>query len=203
MLKRQQIRRYMLALLCSDGVNQGVDGAGVCDQGMLWENCDGENLPVLDHESHQIAADIEGSVDTSPDSAAISFKHNRVKYNLLTTSIDSASFNFQIDIIAFGKSGPARADICDTIEERILYRLLSYQSFIAADTGETLVSFLRQVDNNSAEIEVRDDQSFDGNYTIREMEITFVMKECIRKPDCDDEVLCFDFKDLTVLDKDA
>ena len=202
-LRRNQIRRYLLALLHHDGVPQSSD----CNTDYLWTNCDGSPAPVLDHENHQIDSNVDGGIDKSPKNAVISYKFDRVRYEMIPTRAVKTTVDLQIDIIAFESSGEKRTDICDIIEERILYRLLSQQSFIdestGANGGQTLVSFVRFIDENGFNIESLDDQSFDGNYTIRELTMSFTFTEKIERPDCDMVPICFDFKTLTPLDKDG
>jgi hypothetical protein len=199
MLKRQQLRRYLMALLWHDNVIQTAD----CESGPLWTNCDGERIDVLDHETHQIFEDGDEPYQLRSGNAIIVFSHESVNYELSATELEVSKFRVQIDIVANEASGRKRQDILDTIEERIYYRLLSYQTFTDASTGENLTSFMRWLDRNNIRIETRDDSAFKGNYTLRQMVLSFEAKDCIRRPGCDDVPICFDLEKLTLLDGDC
>ena len=194
MLKRNLLRRYLLALLYSDEVYQSAD----CEKGPLFINCDGERPDVFDSHTHQVFEDAEGNYNLQPESIGIVFNIERLSYALSPTKIESVDLVFKIEIIAHETNGKARQDILDTVEERILYRLFSYQAFQDASTGEELRSFMYWLNENKLEIESRDDTSFNGNYTIRELTFTLRTNECMKKTNCDDAPVCFDFSKLGV-----
>lgn len=199
MLKRQQLRRYLLALLWHDTVPQTAD----CETGFLWDNCDGERPDVFDHETHQLFEDAEASYNLRPDCVAVVFGFERVNYVLQPTKIERTEFSLWIEIICHAASGRKRQDILDEVEERILYRLFSYASFVDASTGDTMQSFMHWINRNELRIETRDESAFGGDYTIRRMKFNLEAKDCIEKAACDDIPLCFDFTDLTALDENC
>jgi hypothetical protein len=189
MLKRTQIRRYLMALLYSEEVHQSAS----CDQGPLYVNCDGQGPDVFDSYTHQMFEDTEASYGLKPDSIALEFSVSRVGYSLSQTKVDRALINVAINIIAHAESGSKRQDMLDDVEERILYRILSYACFMDAQTNEELKSFMRLKDNTAFSIDSSDDSSFDGNYTVRELTFTINTRECVEKTGCDDVPICFDF----------
>lgn len=197
MLKRQLLRRYLLALLWRDDVAQSAD----CELGPLWLNCDGQPAEIFDHETHQLFIDSDGTSGLSPKGAAIIFGFQSVVYSVEPTRLGAVTFNFWIDIVAHDVNGQKRQDILDVIEERILYRLVTHQSFIDASTSETLQSFMGWLTGNQLQITTIDDSDFAGDYTIRRMSVTFASNECIKKQNCSDTPICFDFSDLTRLDE--
>jgi len=194
-LKRTEMRRYMMALLWHQDVPQGPD----CVGGPLWLNCDGQPADVLDHETHQLFEDAEASYELPHEGAVVVFGFDRVTYQIEPTRVGDANIALWIDIIAHDSSGRKRQDMLDTIEERVLYRLLSYQAFTDATTGQPLQSVMRWLVGNQAQIESRDDSAFGGNYTIRRLTLTVTARECIAKTDCDDLPLCIDFTLLPTL----
>jgi hypothetical protein len=196
-LRRAQLRSYLTALLYHDTVVQSVD----CELGFLWTNCNGDRADVFDHETHQIFENADAPYGLNAKDVVIIFGFESVDYFLTPTAVQDTELRFWVDVVANDASGKRRQDILDIVEERILYRLLSYQDFTDATTGETLTSFMRWVDRDGLRIETRDDSAFQGNFTQRRMRMTIRTKDCIQKTDCDDEVLCFDFKDLTRLDE--
>jgi hypothetical protein len=199
MLKRAELRRYLLALLWHDTVPQGPG----CETGFLWTNCDGERPDVFDHETHQLFEDAEASYDLRPESIAVVFGFDRVNYVLEPTKVDRTELTLWIEIVCHDASGRKRQDILDQVEERILYRLFSYQSFIDASTGDTLRSFMLWTRGNEVRADTRDDSAFGGDYTIRRMTLNLITRDCIEKQGCDDVPLCFDFTDLTPLDENC
>lgn len=194
MLKRTLLRRYLLAILYSDEVFQSPD----CEKGPLFVNCDGERPDVFDSYTHQVFEDAEGNYNLQPESIGVVFNIERLSYTLSPTEIESVNLVFRVDIIAHANNGKKRQDILDIVEERILYRLFSYQTIQDASTGENLRSFMYWIDNNTLTVESRDDSSFDGNYTIRELTFTMQTNECIKKTGCGDTPICFDFSKLGV-----
>lgn len=194
MLKRTQLRRYLLALLYSDEIYQSED----CEIGPLFVNCDGERPEVFDSYTHQVFEDAEGVYGLLPDSVGIVFNVTRLSYMLSPTEVERVNLTFRIDIIAHASSGMKRQDILDLVEERILYRLFSYQSIQDAQTGDMMRSFMYWADTNTINIDSVDESSFDGNYTIRELTFTMQTNECIKKPNCGDTLVCFDFSNLGV-----
>lgn len=172
-----------------------------CETGLLWQNCDSERPDIFDHETHQIFEDAEATYELGPECIAIVFGFDGVSYGLAGARLDYTEISLWIDIVCHDNSGAKRQDILDTVEERILYRLLSFQTFTDATTGEPLPSFLRWVDKNEIKIESRDDDmEFAGSYTIRRMRMQLTVRDCIQKPDCGDVPLCFDFDNVTRLD---
>ena len=196
MLRRTQIRRYLLALLWSEEVPQDAD----CGLGPLWVNCDDEPVEILDHSTHQIFEDAEAGYNLRQGDAAIIFGFDRVSYVLQSAAVDSGDYSLWIDIVVHEADGHKRQNILDTIEERILYRLISYSDFTDAQTGNLMRSFLRLMDGNRLQVESRDDSDSLGDYTIRRLGFNFAANECISKPPCGDMPLCFDFTNLAPLE---
>jgi hypothetical protein len=199
MLRRAQLRKYLLALLWHDDVYQTAD----CEKGPLWVNCNGERIEVFDHETHQIFDNEDARYNLDAKDAVIIFHFESVRYNFTSTASDKTAFRLNIDIVVNDSSGRKRQDILDIIEERIFYRIISYQSFTNAQTGEAMPSFMNWLNRNELMIETRDDSGFLGDYTKRMMLITFEAQDCIRRPGCDDIPLCFDMDLLTKLDGDC
>jgi len=192
MLKRAALRRYLLALLWHDTVPQGPN----CETGFLWDNCDGERPSIFDHETHQLFEDAEAGFNLRPSDIAVVFGFDRVAYVLEPTRIDRTELTLWIEIVCHDASGRLRQDILDQVEERILYRMLSYQTFTDASTNEDLTSFMRWLRGNELRIETKDDSGFAGDYTIRRLTLNLVTRDCIEKQGCDDVPLCFDFESL-------
>jgi hypothetical protein len=195
MLRREYLRRYLLALLWHDDVPQDAE----CGTGFLWTNCDGERAGVHDHGTHQLYEDAEAGYNLRQGDVAIVFGFERVSYLVEATEIDRADFSLWIDVIAHDADGRRRQDLLDKVEERIFYRILSYSDFTDAQTGDTLRSFLRWMDGNRLQVESRDDSDSDGDYTVRRLSFQFSSKECVKKGTCGDVPLCFDFSQLAAL----
>lgn len=193
------MRRYLLALLWHDNVPQSA----LCEVGPLWTNCDGERADVFDHETHQIFENADDAYNLRPKCVAVLFNFESVNRVLSPTRVERTEIRLVIDIVCHDASGRLRQEILDQVEERILYRLLSYQEFTDAGTGEVLKSFMRWSDGNELRIDSRDNSAFEGNYTIRQLSIGLTTRDCVARPPCNDVALCFDFSDLTVLDENC
>lgn len=189
MLKRTRLRRYLKALLYHDNIPQSPS----CEVGFLFVNCDGERPPVFDSPTHQLYENAEGSLDFKSDSVVITFQVEDENLVLSPTRIESSDLAFSIDIIANASGGYERQNMLDEVQEKILYRILSTQSFIDASTNDELRSFMLWLNQNELSVSIRDDTEFDGSTTVRRMSFTLSTNECIKKTGCTDEPLCFDF----------
>ena len=198
MLARRRIRRYLLALLCSEEVIQSAD----CKVGKLWETCDDEIAPwIFDSDTHQINPNAEASQGLRGNCVNINIIVSNVEYDFCETGIDYSDVTFTIQIIVEDASGIKRQDILDAIEERIFYRIISAPRITDAQTGEVLKSFMTLNTKGEVGVKTFDDSNFTGDYTIREIECTLKADECIKIPNCDPKVICFCFDQLTKLDK--
>lgn len=197
MLKREFVRRYLMALLKSQDVPQGPD----CETGPLWDNCDGD-VKVFDSGTHQLFEDAEGSIGLAADCLGVVFRIGEVRYTASQTCIQETEIPVVIHLVVHARNGKARQNILDKVEERILYRLFSHADF--TDTAGTIHrSIMRMIDGNALQIGTIDESIFDGNFTLREITMTFTTKDCVQKDNCSDVVLCMDFDNLTRLDKEG
>lgn len=192
MLKRNALRRYLMALLYADNVPQDAE----CGVGPLWTNCNGERLLPMDHETRQIFEDAEKSYQLNPNDAAVIFYFQTVNYKVTASKIDGADFVLIIDLVVNAAGAEKRQDMLDTIEERLWYRLYSYATFIDATTDETLTSFMRWLSTGGMTISTTDDSNFSGRYTIRTIRMTVSTSECLERLDCGDVPLCFIWDDI-------
>lgn len=198
MLRRTELRRYLICMLKSTEIPQDEG----CSLGPLWENCDGNKLAVYDSDTFQLETNSEGKHALAHDCIKIVFFVDKVDYTLTPTRVENTQIRLTIHIVAVAKNGRKRAEILDTVEERIIYRILDQRDVTSASDGTVLRSFMRRALENTLTIKTTDDSSDEGSYTIRDLDLTFSTKDCINKPDCADEPLCFDFSALTVLDKE-
>ncbi len=189
MLKRMQLRRYLHALLYHEMIQSPL-----CEVGFLYQNCDGQPPPIYDSPTQQIFENVEGSYPLKTDDMAIAFHIVSENYQLSKTAIDSNKITFAIELIVNASSGAKRQNILDDVQERILYRILSYQKFTDKSTGEQLPSFLTWADNIT--INITDDTDYDGSYTVRQLIFNLTTNECIKRSNCDLESICFDFSQL-------
>lgn len=189
MLKRMRLRRYLKALLYHDNIPQSPS----CEMGFLFTDCDGERAQVFDSPTHQLFENAEGTYDFKHDSIAIAFQVDSERLTLSPTRIESSTLSFTIDIIANASSGYDRQNMLDEVQERVLYRILSGQSFTDMSTGEELRSFMYWLGQNELGISIKDDTEYDGSLTVRQLTFTLSTNECIKKTGCSDEPLCFDF----------
>lgn len=202
MLKRRSIRRYLLALLCSEECPQGPD----CDIGPLYRNCPkpgetlGEAINIFDSYTHQIdALDAPPRFDLSPMCAAVNIAVEDESTDFGCQRISSNSITFKIEIIARANSGDKRQDILDLIQCRVYHRLWCCVPIEDAQTGEKLKPIITMAKGNNMRVRVGD--RTDSDYTVRTLTFTLEVDECIFKPDCKPLILCFDFSQLTILDK--
>lgn len=191
MLKRMQLRRYLLALLSSNEVPQDPE----CNQGFLFVNCDGKDAYVFDSPTHELFENAEGSYQFKKDSITVTFQITNENLTLSPTRVEATNLSFQIDIIANASDGHLRQNLLDEVQERILYRLFSYQEFTDRLTGEKLKSFMTWNTGNKLEISIRDDSEYNGSITVRQMSFTLDTSECIERTGCSDTPICFDFKE--------
>ena len=199
MLNRRKIRRYMIALLSSDEIPQGPD----CEKGPIWEGCEDLTAQITDSETGQLQENVEKSIDDSVSTCVfLDVNVEEVSYNLSSNEIDNSTIRFQVSIGAIASTGEERVEILDDIEEKILYRFFTAGVIIDAEEGTELPSPLRLAKQNTLTIKVTDDNSYGGDYTIREMLFTLASNECIKTPNCDVKALCFDFSKLTILHKE-
>lgn len=196
MLKRRLIRRYLMAMLCSEEIPQTAD----CEAGPLWENCSGD-LCIFDSWTHQMFRDADAGYAIGPDCVGINFLIENERYTATATCIQSADIEFSIEIVAHARNGEKRQDILDQVEERIWRRFFANVKIQDAQTGEILKPVFCMADENTINIRSSDESDFQGNYTIRTMSFSMTVKECIRQEPCDIVPLCFDFSALTILDK--
>ncbi len=194
MLKRMQLRRYLHALLYHKMIQSPL-----CEVGFLYQNCNGQAPPIYDSPTQQIFENVEDSYSLKTDDMAIAFHIVSENYQLSKTEIESNKLTFAIDLIVNASSGAKRQNILDKVQERILYRILSYQKFTDESTGDTLNSFLTWADNLT--INVSDDTDYDGSYTVRQLTFNVTTNECIKRTDCDLESICFDFSQLDKIGK--
>ncbi len=189
MLKRMQLRKYLHAMLWHKMIQSPT-----CELGFLYQNCDGERPPVYDSPTEQIFENVEGSYPLKTNDMAIAFHVVSENFQLSKTEIESNKITFVIELIVNASSGAKRQNILDEVQERVLYRILSYQKFTDESTGDTLTSFLTWADNLT--INVSDDTDYDGSYTVRQLIFNLTTDECIKRTDCDLEPICFDFSQL-------
>lgn len=192
MLKRQKLRRYLLALLYLDEIVQSPD----CERGFLFKNCDGNRPDVFDSPTIELMENASGEFPYKKDSITLAFQVKGESYELSPTRVSELEITFQIDIIANASSGEERQNMLDVVQERILYRLLSYQEFIDQETGETLKSFMYDLNENTLRLNVSDETEYDGPNTVRTLSFSYKTSECIQRPACDDVSLCFDVKNI-------
>lgn len=192
MLKRQKLRRYLLALLYLDDIVQSPD----CDRGLLFKNCDGTRPDVFDSPTIELMENASGEFLYKKDSITIAFQVKGESYYLSPTRVSELEITFQIDIIANASSGEERQNMLDVVQERILYRLFSYPEFIDQETDETLKSFLYDLNENTLRLNVSDETEYDGSNTVRSLSFSYKTSECIQRPACEDTPLCFDFKNI-------
>jgi hypothetical protein len=192
MLRRTALRRSLMALLYSDEVSQGA----CCEYGPLWTGCDNRPIDILDSETSQLFPEVDGTFELAQEDAIICFYFQRVDYELSQAKVENVELNLQIDIVANAASPARRQDILDTIEERILYRLLSAATFTDATLGIDLPVITRLLKRNGLSIRTLEDSNFRGKYTYRSLSMTLNSDECIKKGGCDDVPLCID---LTII----
>lgn len=194
MLKRHKLRRYLFALLYLDGITQDRD----CDKGVLFINCDGERPDVFDSPTIDLFENASGELPFKKDSITITFQIKSETYTLHPTRPSEVTLNFQIDIIANASSGEERQNMLDLVQERILYRLYSYQEFKDEETGEVLKSFMYGLNENILRLTVTDETEYDGSHTVRQLFFSYTTNECIQKTECDDTALCFQFSKIKI-----
>lgn len=194
MLQRHKLRRYLLALLYLDEIVQSPD----CDRGFLFTNCDGERPDVFDSPTIELMENASGELPFKKDSITIAFQIKNEAYTFNPTRVNEVLINFQIDIIANASSGEERQNMLDIVQERILYRLFSYQEFTDEDTGEVLKSFMYGLRENELRLNVTDETEYDGSNTVRQMSFSYTTSECIQKTACDDYPLCIDFSKIKI-----
>lgn len=194
MLKRYKLRRYLFALLYLDNIVQSND----CDRGVLFTNCSGEKPDVFDSPTIEIMENASGEYLFKKDSIIITFQVKNETYTLNPTRVSEVSINFQIDIIANASSGEERQNMLDLVQERILYRIYSYQDFIDEETGETLKSFMRDLNENMLRLSVTDETEYDGSNTVRQLSFSYTTDECIQKTACEDSALCINFQKFKI-----
>lgn len=188
MLKRHKLRRYLFALLYLDNIVQSPD----CERGFLFTNCDGKRVDVFDSPTIELMENASGEFEFKKNSITIAFHVKNESYTLSPTRVNQVTINFQIDIIANASTGEERQNMLDVIQERILYRLYSYQEFEDQETGEVLKSFMLGLNENSLNLTVTDETEYDGSTTIRQMSFTYATDECIQRTTCDDVALCIE-----------
>lgn len=179
----------MMALLSSELVPQNIE----CETGPLWQNCDGPVLP-RDHETQQIFEDAEHSYQLKSGDAAVIFYFQQVSYRGSASKLEGVDIVLIIDIVANAAGSEKRQEIIDEIEERFWYRVYSYTIFQDANEPDKYyVPFMRWMNNNQLQATTQDDSNFQGRYTIRTIRLSLSTNECVEKPPCDDEAICFDF----------
>lgn len=189
MLKRHKLRRYLFALLYLDNIVQSPD----CDRGFLFKNCDGERPDVFDSPTIELMENASSEFLFKKDSITITFQIKGETYELTPSRVNEVEINFQIDIIANASSGEERQNMLDLVQERILYRLYSYQEFSDEETGEVLKSFMYGLNENTLRLTVTDETEYDGSNTVRQLAFSYKTNECIQRTACDDSPLCIDF----------
>ena len=192
MLKRTKLRKYLKAVLWHTDVDQSPD----CIKGPLYINCDGEQLPITDHDTHQVEENESGESRLKNNSASINFVIDSINYTLSPSKVEEGDIRFTIHITACASDGRKRQEILDEIELKIFYRLFSHQSFTDQTTNETLDSFMGWISQNTLTVNVTDDSDFNGDNTIREMTFSFKFKECVKQLNCNLQPICFDFSKL-------
>lgn len=180
----------MMALLSSELVPQTKD----CDVGPLHVNCDGPLVP-RDHETQQIFEDAEASYQLQSGDAAVIFYFQQVSYRGTATKIEGTDIVLIVDIVANAAGAEKRQEIIDAIEEKLWYRVYSYSNFQDANDPDVYyLSFMRWLNNNQFQATTQDDSNFQGRYTIRTIRLSVSTSECVEKPACGDEPICFDFE---------
>lgn len=194
MLKRHKLRRYLFALLYLDNIVQSPE----CDRGFLFNNCDNKRPDVFDSPTIELMENASGEFLFKKDSITITFQVKSETYTFSPTRVSEVTINFQIDIIANASSGEERQNMLDIVQERILYRLYSYQEFIDEETSETLKSFMHGLNENTLRLSVTDESEYDGSNTVRQLSFSYTTDECIQRTACDDSALCIDFQKIKI-----
>lgn len=192
MLKRHKLRRYLFALLYLDNIVQSPE----CDRGFLFTNCDGERPDVFDSPTIEIMENASGEFLFKKDAITITFQVKGETYTLNPTRVGEVEIQFQIDIIANASSGEERQNMLDIVQERILYRLYSYQEFIDEETGEVLKSFMYGLRENTLRLNVTDETEYDSSNTVRQLSFSYTTNECIQRTACDDSAFCINFQEI-------
>ena len=195
MLLRTKVRRYLKALLWHDDVPQSAD----CGVGLLLDNCNEKSRAILDSNNNQLVIDADGQWRMDGTENAVVFEVDSVRHETQTLRICNTTIGFKIHIYSCVANGSKRQDELDKIEERILYRIFNYPTFVDATTNEEMRSIFRLADKNTFPISVNEETEFEGNYTIRSLDFTLESRECISKTNCNDQTLCFDWQNLTEL----
>lgn len=194
MLKRHKLRRYLFALLYLDNIVQSPE----CDRGFLFTNCDGGRPDVFDSPTIEIMENASGEFLFKKDAITITFQIKGETYTLNPTRVGEVEIQFQIDIIANASSGEERQNMLDIVQERILYRLYSYQEFIDEETGEVLKSFMYGLRENTLRLNVTDETEYDGSNTVRQLSFSYTTNECIQRTACDDSAFCINFQKINL-----
>lgn len=194
MLKRHKLRRYLFALLYLDNIVQSPE----CDRGFLFTNCDGERPDIFDSPTIEIMENASGEFLFKKDAITITFQVKGETYTLNPTRVGEVEIQFQIDIIANASSGEERQNMLDLVQERILYRLYSYQEFYDNETGEVLKSFMYGLKENTLRLSVTDESEYDGSNTVRQLYFSYKTDECIQRTACDDSALCIQFSKIKI-----
>lgn len=198
MLKRSKLRKYLLALLCSEEVYQTPD----CKTGPIWENCDGTEIDVHDTPTVQINDANHAPYGVNKSCAALAIRIDAENGVINPTEFCENTLSFEIDIIVEDSSSHTRLNTLDEIQCRIYYRLINTP--VITDANDASIKYkspLQMAVGNSIRLQVRDDSDFEGCYTIRTLTFTLDVRECIKKGNCDDRPLCFNFSELTALNK--
>lgn len=199
MLKRTLIRRYWLALLCSKDAYQTPG----CETGPLWTNCNNEPIDIYDSATHQIGEDNHAPYSVASECAAVSIRIDSDTGTLTPGRFQDNQITFDIDIYVNHSSGHERQNMLDDIQCRILYRLINTPKITDVNTDDVYQSPICMALRNEVRLNVRDDSEAFACYTIRTLTFTLDVRECILSGNCNDKPLCFDFDNLTVLNKDA
>lgn len=189
MLKRQKLRRYLFALLYLSEIVQDAN----CETGDLFNNCDGAPPDVFDSPTIELMENASGEFLFKKNAITLAFHIKEETYSLLPTRIGDVDIQFQIDIIANASTCEERQNMLDVVQERILYRLYSYQEFVDEETGEKLTSFMHSLKENTLRLSVTDETEYDGSNTIRQLVFSYTTSECIQRPACNDERFCIKF----------
>ena len=123
MLSRTKVRHYVLGILLSEEVPQGLidSGEGVldCELGPLFVNCDGSAVKVQDSFTHQALDDFAGNIPVNDqENSFITFNVTRVSYvHDVEHFINKSSITLQISIYLKNSDSELRQDDLDKIEE--------------------------------------------------------------------------------------
>lgn len=196
MLIRNKIRRYLKAVLWHDDVPQTAD----CETGLLLDNCTEKHRGIFDSTNDQVVVDGDGQWRVGGTKNAIVFRVGNVTHDAISNGLCNSNISYEIHLFSCVTSASKRQDELDTIEERIWNRLYCYQEFQDATTGENIRPIFRLADGNKTSISISEETEFEGNYTVRSIIFTMDYQECIKRTNCHDKPLCFNWQDLTGLE---